>query len=172
MLVEIVMMQKYTLILGHPIFAFAVVLSSLLISSGLGSIYSHRYKNPYKAIWLGLAGIAVSMAVSYFFVYFLETSIIGWTLIARMSTIIILVALSGFFMGFMMPSGIRAICENEEGDSIPWMWSVNGVFSVLASFVAIYISIIFGYTLVFILGLAVYIIGTAAFSIRMGLKRN
>ena len=37
MLVEVVMMQKYTLILGHPIFAFAVVLSSLLISSGLGT---------------------------------------------------------------------------------------------------------------------------------------
>jgi hypothetical protein len=51
------------------------------------------------------------------------------------------------------------------------MWSVNGVFSVLASFVAIYVSIIFGYTLVFIVGLLAYTIGTSAFSIRMILKR-
>jgi MFS family permease len=171
MLLEIVMMQKYTLILGHPIFAFAVVLSSLLISSGLGSMYSDRFKDPYQAIWLGLGGIALTMAISYLTVMFLENLIIGWPLIVRMITIIILVAECGFFMGFMMPSGIRAITQTDEGSSIPWMWSVNGVFSVLASFVAIYVSIIFGYTLVFIVGLLAYTIGTSAFSIRMILKR-
>jgi len=171
MLLEIVMMQKYTLILGHPIFAFAVVLSSLLISSGLGSMYSDRFKDPYQAIWLGLGGIALAMAISYLTVMFLENLIIGWPLIVRMITIIILVAECGFFMGFMMPSGIRAITQTDEGRSIPWMWSVNGVFSVLASFVAIYVSIIFGYTLVFIVGLLAYTIGTSAFSIRMILKR-
>ncbi len=170
MLIEIVMMQKYTLLLGHPIFAFAVVLSSLLISSGLGSMFSQRFKNPYKAIWVALGGIALTMIFSYGFVFLLGTTMIGWPLIVRMMIIIVLIAASGFFMGFMMPSGIRAISENEEGSSIPWMWSVNGVFSVLASFVAIYVSIIFGYTLVFVLGLAVYAIGTAAFSIRMKLR--
>ncbi len=171
MLLEIVMMQKYTLLLGHPIFAFAVVLSSLLISSGSGSMFSHRFKNPYRAIFTGLTGIILATVFSYIFVLLLSQTMIGWALAVRMIIIIILIAMSGFFMGFMMPSGIRAISANEEGSSIPWMWSINGVFSVLASFVAIYGSILFGYTLVFVLGLAVYTIGTLAFTVKWKLRQ-
>ncbi len=170
MLLEVVMMQKYTLILGHPIFAFAVVLSSLLISSGIGSMFSHRYQSPKKAILIGLAGIVATTVFSYLFILLLGGAMTGWLLFIRILFIVALIAPTGFFMGFMMPSGIRVISESEEGDTIPWMWSVNGVFSVLASFVAIYVSVLFGYTLVFILGIAVYTLGTAVFALRMGVS--
>ena len=40
MFMEIVLMQKYMLILGHPVYSFSVVLASLLISSGIGSLFS------------------------------------------------------------------------------------------------------------------------------------
>lgn len=162
MLIEVVMMQKYALMLGHPVYSFAVVLSTLLISSGIGSIVSERFKDPYKVILGGLAGIAISTFIAFFIISFFGPALIGSSFAVRAGTVIALVAFSGVFMGVMMPSGIRAI--SDVPSSIPWMWSLNGIFSVLASFFAINISILHGFNSVFLIGLAVYAFGTLVFA--------
>ena len=132
MLIEVVLIQKYQLVLGHPIYAFSIVLAGLLISSGVGSLFSERFKDPYYAILAGVAGMAAATALSYMFSRFLAPSIVGYVFGIRVAIILVLVSMNGFFMGFLMPSGIRAVSKVE--DSIPWMWAINSVFSVLAEF--------------------------------------
>lgn len=170
MLLEVVMMQKYALILGHPTYAFAVVLSTLLISSGIGSFFCERFKNPFQAIFTALIGIIATTVVTFIILKVFSGQIIGLSLLLRCLIVIAMVFTTGFFMGFMMPSGIRAISGVES--SIPWMWSINGVFSVVASFLAVILSILFGYTFVFIVGLSVYIIGTCLFVFQLKLRQN
>ena len=168
MLMEVVMMQKYTLILGHPVYSFSIVLSSLLISSGIGSFLSKFIKNAYRAIITALCGIILTTVLSYFIVLIFESQLVGLTLLLRSIIVISLISITGVFMGFMMPSGIRAISSIES--AIPWMWSVNGIFSVVASFITVYVSILYGYTIVFVLGLLVYALGSLVFAFRMKLR--
>lgn len=164
MFLEIVYMQKFQLILGHPVYAFAVVLGGLLMSTGAGSLFSDRIKDPYQAIKMGLLGIAGSVVLSFLFLNYLGSSVVGFGFVGRILITLVFVALSGFFMGFMMPAGIRAVAKVES--SIPWMWSLNSLFSVVASFLAIYISILFGFTAVMLLAIGIYLLGSGALLLR------
>lgn len=168
MMMEVVLMQKYTLILGHPVYSFSVVLSALLISTGIGSFLSERIKNPYRAIFIGLCGIITTTILSYLITQYLDSFLIGFIFVWRVIIVALLVSLTGVFMGLMMPSGIRVISSVQS--SIPWMWSINGIFSVVASFIAVFIAILYGFTAVFIIGLAVYTVGTLFFTFRLVLK--
>lgn len=168
MLMEVVMMQKYTLILGHPTYSFSVVLSTLLISSGVGSFLSEKIKNPHRAILYGAGGIVVTTVLTYLITLLFTQQLIGLPLVMRIISVIILVAGTGIFMGFMMPSGIRAISSIT--NSIPWMWAINGIFSVVASFIAVNISILYGFSAVFAIGMLVYMIGSFFFIFRFKLR--
>ena len=164
MFIEIVLMQKYMLILGHPVYSFSFVLAGLLISSGVGSLFSNRIKNPYNAIIVGLFGIIFSICIFYFFFKYFSASVVGLSFINRVIITLSLTCLSGFFMGFMMPSGIRAVSKVES--AIPWMWSINSVFSVVASFLSVYLSIIINFTFVVWIAVAFYTIGVLFFVLR------
>ncbi len=157
MFLEIVLMQKYMLVLGHPIYSFAIVLSGLLISSGVGSLFSKKIKDPYKAVITGIIGIIAATIIFLLFSTFLSKIIVGFPFKIRAIITILLVSLNGFFMGYLMPSGIRIIGQYE--NAIPWMWAINSVFSVLASFLAFYLSILYGYYLVLFLAIAIYTFG-------------
>ena len=41
-LIEVALIQKFVLFLGHPTYALTVVIFSMLVSSGLGSYFSRR----------------------------------------------------------------------------------------------------------------------------------
>ena len=50
-LIEIVLIQRFTLFLGRPVLTFATVLAGLLISSGLGATWSARFgQDPHRAL--------------------------------------------------------------------------------------------------------------------------
>ncbi len=157
MLIEIVLMQKYMLILGHPVYSFSIVLSSLLITTGIGSYISGKISSPYTAILIGIMGILVSIILSFLFSFYIGIDVIDMAFWARSAIIIFLTGVSGLFMGFMMPSGIRIVSAVES--SIPWLWSINSIFSVLASFAAVFISISFGFNIVLFLSAVVYFTG-------------
>ncbi|MBI4979411.1 MAG: hypothetical protein HZC28_18185 [Spirochaetes bacterium] len=168
MFMEIVLMQKYMLILGHPVYSFSVVLSALLVSSGIGSFVSERFKSPYNAIRFAVLAVIAAAGISYLVSHLASSAIIEMPFIARVVIIALLTSLSGFFMGFLMPSGIRAVSGVES--SIPWLWSVNSVFSVVASFLAIYISIQYGFTAVLIASIAIYVIGAIGFTFTIKMR--
>lgn len=161
MLIEIVLMQKYMQVLGHPIYSFSVILSALLISSGIGSFISERIKNPYNAVKIGFLGILGSVIITFLFSKFLNNFIINFNFVFRVIIITLLTGINGFYMGFMLPSGIRVISSVE--NSIPWVWSINCIFSVAASFISIYISLIYGFNFVLFLSIAIYAAGSFLF---------
>ncbi|MFH0801897.1 MAG: hypothetical protein V2A78_05860, partial [bacterium] len=53
MLVEILFLQQLSLFLSHPVYSFAVVLGTLLLFSGLGSLLSRKVPEGREAGWLG-----------------------------------------------------------------------------------------------------------------------
>ncbi len=168
MLIENVLIQKYILILGHPSYSFTIVLASILTSAGIGSLLSEKIKNPYKAILIGCSGIVISVCLVYLILTFFSGNIVSYPFTLRLILSVILIAVNGFFMGMMMPSGIRVISKYQK--AIPWMWAVNGIFSIVANFVSVYVSLLFGFKYTLLVGILVYVIGTILFAFKLQLR--
>jgi len=92
--------------------------------------------------------------------------VISASFTSRLLISIGLIGMAGIFMGFMMPLGINVVSRQTE-TAIPWMWSINGTFSVLASFLSIYFSIVYGFTFVLAAGVLIYVIGAAGFILKI-----
>lgn len=157
-LVEIPLIQRFILYLGHPLYALSVVLSGLLVGAGMGSLLSTR---------LGLAGSRRALLVLLLLVAFAAFGaprLLGATLGAatplRVALSLALLLPLGLAAGIPFPLGVRLL-----GDAgarwVPWMWAVNGAFSVLASVLAMALAMSFGFGTTLAAGLAAYAIATA-----------
>jgi hypothetical protein len=152
--VEIPLLQQYILLVGHPAIAFAVVLSAILLASGIGSAFSRRI--PWR-----LGALAVTAAAAIY--PFVVRSVTPWALPApltvRMLIAAALVAPLGFLMGIMFPWGL-AYLEARASSLVPWAWAINGTVSVIAAAAAAILALGFGFSFVVRLGALAY--GVAA----------
>ncbi|MFH1435021.1 MAG: hypothetical protein ABIJ56_04815 [Pseudomonadota bacterium] len=158
---EIPLIQKFILPLGHPVRATAAVLGILLLSSGLGSWFwgSRRLEDACR--WVGrVAAAAGGFAIVYYFILGPAAgAMLALSAPMRYGAAALLVAPAGFFMGGAFPMAVRLVGERS-GSSIPWLWAINGAFSVQASVLAMMLSIAAGFKLCFIAAAAAY--GAAA----------
>jgi hypothetical protein len=163
-LVELGFMQQFVLFLGHPIYALAVVLSVLLLASGLGSAFSGRGVAMYGLVGFvrraiaGLAGILLVYALVLGHVFH---ALIGLVLPLRIFIAALLVLLPGLFMGALLPSGVRR-ANALSPDLVPWAWGLNGAASVVGSILAMTVSMNFGFTMALLIGIAIYLLGLLA----------
>ena len=157
-LIELALLQKLILLMGNPTMTFALLLFTLLISSGAGSLLSSRIaKNNMKNLVFVIGGIA-ALGISY--VLFLPPiiySTIAEPFEVKGAVSIAILAPIGFLMGMPLPTGMRLL-KVHRPDYIPWMWAVNGAFSVLGAVLAIALGIMFGSSLAMVLGILIYLI--------------
>jgi SAM-dependent methyltransferase len=155
--VEIALIQKFILFLGHPTYGITVVVASLLLGSGLGSRLSGRLRNPRKVTQVlppTLAGwIAVLMMVLLPAVLPLAQPF-GRGL--RIAVAVVLLAPLGFVMGMPYPSCVRAL-PPWQVEALPWFWSANAAGSVLGSVLAICLAIAVGIPMTGAIGGAAYV---------------
>lgn len=121
MLVEICLSQKLVLYLGHPTYSLSVVLLSMLLFSGLGSIVSDRFRIKESLLLL----LPAIMALELLFMHTILTSTLHQPFGIRLVITLLLISPLAFLMGMPFPSWIRKSRKSE----IPFLWGVNG-FSV------------------------------------------
>ena len=159
-IVEIALLQRFTLFLGHPIHSLRVVLFALLLSSAVGSLLSGRAKQPKSLlkvlIGAGL-GVATLMVIYAYGLGPIFYGGIGWPLSARVVVAGLLVALPGLLMGMMLPTAVRLL-SGRHTKIIPWAWGLNGAASVLGSVLSMLVAIHLGFTLTLLAGGAVYVL--------------
>jgi len=157
MLVEIAIMQRAGIILGHPVYGLVVTLFSLLLGSGVGSLLASELPGrPREKARLFLLG-----AVGATFVVILALPGIASLLRAapqpvRIAAVAGLVFAVGLFMGTPFPMGLEAARARGREDLLPWFWGVNGVCSVLGAFLATVSSIFAGVMVTGLLGVLGY----------------
>ncbi|MHC4945997.1 MAG: spermidine synthase family protein [Planctomycetota bacterium] len=157
--IEIACMQKFILFLGHPTYSLSIVLFSFLLFSGFGSFFGQRFKdNPSRGI-----GLAVFMIAVFLVLYqFLLPEVFGYALRldapVRMAISVVLLAPLAFFMGIPFPLGIRVI-DRHAPESVPWAFGINGGASVISSVVSVVLAMAAGFTTVFLIAGALYIMG-------------
>jgi hypothetical protein len=159
MLLEIGFMQKFTLFLGHPTYSISVILFSLLVFSGLGSLTSGRFSATYRKIILySILGIASIALLYQFLLDPVFHSYLTMPLGVRILISVLLVAPMAFLMGMPFPTGLRVV-EKEALEFVPWAWAVNGSFSVVATFAASFVAVIVGFATLVVCAIAIYLLG-------------
>lgn len=144
MFVEIVLIQRFLLYFGNPIYATAAVISSLLIASGLGSYFSSRLMIKGFKIWAAPILIIVYLMLIALIINPILLSTIAWPLLSKIIILLILVIPLGFTMGIPFPTGLKQFSKKGKG-SVPWAWGINGYFSVISTAVATIIAVEFGF---------------------------
>jgi predicted membrane-bound spermidine synthase len=159
MLVEIGMLQRLMLFLGHPTLALGVVLTTILISAGLGSFLTRRVTLERSDLVLRrfLIAVLVAVALVAFLLPPMFRAFIGMERAGRIWTAIEVLFPVGFLMGTAMPLGLRRLADGR-AELIPWAWAVNGAASVLGSVLAMVVAINNGFTATLVLGGIVYAI--------------
>lgn len=164
MLVEIPLIQRFQLYLAQPAYAVAGVLFALLVSSGLGSAFSHRL--PLKPLLLLLV---LWLLTSPLWFEILFRSTLGLPLSCRVVFMILGVSPGGFFMGTAFPSGLRLWLSREEYPRwLPLIWAVNGAASVAASVGAMMLALTFGFNRTLIAGALCYFLAFISLQAKEG----
>jgi hypothetical protein len=160
LLLEIALIQRLVLFLGFPTYALSVVLFSLLLFTGVGSLLSARPGNPDRRLVTALAAACALLAAAASGLQPLLRALIELPFPARVALAVVLLAPAGLALGMAMPLGLRRVEARHPG-AVPWAWAVNGVASVLASVLAVAVAITWGFTAVTLLALACYLAALA-----------
>ncbi len=159
--IEVALVQRYILFLGHPTYATTVVLFSVLLFSGLGALLTDRFaESPrvHRRLWLPLTGLLLIVWANVDLVPQWLTSAQGWPQPAKVALAVLLLGVMGLLMGMPFPTGVKMLRAADAHRLVPWMWGVNGVCGVLASVLAVYLAVYFGYSRALVLGGACYLL--------------
>ncbi len=162
MWIELAIIQRYIVFLGHPTYALSVVLFALLMFGALGSAASDRLG--HSAWKIAGGSIVVGGLLTAFVVPSITDAALYWATPARIALAVALVAPMGFVMGMMYPTGVRLLERAGVSELVPWVWAVNGIAGVFASVMGMLVAIVFGYTAVVFLGIAAYVATVVAAS--------
>jgi hypothetical protein len=161
MAVEMALLQKFGLLLGHPNYSLSVVLASLLLSSGLGAMFSGpllRLMGGLRFAGYVLAGVVLA---EYALVFPLLPGLMGRGFGLRAALVFALVLPVGALLGIYFPTGLQRLKSGREG-FVPWAWGVNGIFSVLAPILAVAFSTTWGVDALLLAAVPVYLLAGLA----------
>jgi hypothetical protein len=132
LMIEIAFIEQAALLLGDRTSGFALVLTTMLVFSGIGAMWAGRVAAPVRAlrvavlVALGCAGLAllgIHQAV-------LAALDLPWA--ARVAALVLALAPISLALGFPFPLGLDRF--QQEGPALlPWAWALNGAFSVVAT---------------------------------------
>ena len=157
-LIQIALIQKFVLFLGHPTYALTVIIFSMLISSGFGSFFSRRVmhgsESRLKAV---LLGVALAVSVLAFIAAPVSEFGAGWPIAAKIAVTVALIAPAGFLMGMPFPTGLTLL-EMRFPQAVRWAWALNAAASVLGSATAIFLAIYIGLRATLLAGGLLYLL--------------
>ena len=165
MLIEVSMLQRLIVFLGHPVYSLAVILFVLMISGGVGSLVSGRIAGDrlYRRGLPVLGAVALALAATGLLIQPAVHSFAAAETPVRVIVSAALLAGMGFFLGMAFPLGMR-LAMRMRPQLAPWLWGVNGATSVLASVLAVVIAMLAGISVSFWTGVASYLLALTAFA--------
>jgi hypothetical protein len=168
-LIEVALIQKFVLLLGHPTYALTVVIFSMLVSSSLGSYASGTFLRAGETRLIKtLGGVAICATAEAAILPGLLPLLVALPLPVKMAATVLLIAPLGFLMGMPFPAGLRRL-EQWHAPSVRWAWSLNAAASVLGSVGSLMCCIYLGLAQTLIAGGLLYVAALAVFSrVRIG----
>jgi hypothetical protein len=158
MFIEMVLIQRFILYFGNPLYAAAAVISAVLMFSGAGSLISSVLAASRRTIMACLAGVAAGALLYAGLLTPLLKQTIDLVLPVKMICALVFIAPLSLLMGMPFPLGLR-LARQTHPENISWAWSVNGCSSVISVVLATVLAIESGFVAVMAAAAAMY--GTA-----------
>ncbi len=172
MSLEIGLLQRMSVFLGHPTYALSIVLFSLILSTGAGSLLSDRLpldRGLALAAWPLLT--ATYLFATLVFLPAITARYAGEPLLVRAAMAVSIIGPGGMLLGWGFPTGMRLVTRVDRTPA-PWFWGINGAAGVLASSLAVACSIAFGISTTIGIGAVCYLLLTpVALAMRRSAER-
>jgi len=164
-LFEITMIQRLTLLLGYPTYSLTVTLAAILLSTGLGALWSRRLESRGVSLMPRLFVSLCALTVIYEFgLGRLTNGVLDRSFAVRVVIALVVLMPLGVALGMFMPLGLAQVHRISPGDMhAAWAWAVNGFLSVIGSVLATILAMSFGFRAVQWMALAVYGVAVIAF---------
>jgi hypothetical protein len=167
--VELTLMQKSALFLGHPTNSIATTLLSLLLSSAFGSAWAsralERLHPPERLARLAAGSAAALLIVAQIVLHPLFVRLLPWPLPARVVALAAVISPLGFVMGVPFPMGLRLMQVRGEA-AIAWALGINGFASVVASLLAVPLAMWASFSAVVAVAAVLYALAVFALPLR------
>jgi hypothetical protein len=141
MMVQIPLMQRFSVYLGHPTWSVAIVLFSMILATGLGSMASDRVPRdalPVAALAIPI-GITVAIVGATALLGPATQATIAYGLVVRCAVVAGFTMPVAFLLGFCFPLGMRpgrrALRRSDAVDV-----GINGALGVFASVAVVAVS--------------------------------
>jgi hypothetical protein len=168
-LIEVGLVRKLGLLLGHPSYSISIVLASLILWTGLGALFSgsafDRGLLTVKRTALLIAAYSIGGLALY------ESTVgavIGLPLIVKCAIVVVALAPLGFLMGRLFPQGLLRV-SGRDRRLIPWAWAINSTASTVSVGIGYLISYPLGFNALIYVGAAIYL-GIIALPLAKGEK--
>jgi len=154
MLVELSLMQQYQLFLGSPIYSLAIVLSSILLFSSLGSLASGFFPDWLRKLCILLIPVLLLVFAHGLPLLMKQTQALPFNLKAALALATLFPLF--FCMGVPFPYGLSVVRKTLTSRHIPLVYGVNGAFGTIGATGTLLISVYYGFTVTLYLGIALY----------------
>jgi hypothetical protein len=169
MFIEMALVQRLSVLLGHPSYALAVVIASMILASGLGSMLADRLPVDRRATFYVYPLVVLAVqAAGWWLLPRLFGATVGGTLSMRVAASLAITLPVGFVMGMCFPLGLVQ-ASRVSPTLTPWLWGVNGAASVVGIILAVVLSMTFGISVTVLTGLFCYFV---IFVVNLQLARN
>jgi hypothetical protein len=162
--IEISMIQRFSLLLGYPTLSLSVSLFTLLVSTAVGARISGWVLSRRHGL---VAALVVLWAFTLLYLAIADSvtdSVLAWGQPMRIGLVIVLLFPVGIALGTFLPTGIdrarslAAVTGSDDRRLVAWCWAVNGFFSVIGSTSTTMLSMTFGFDRTVMIGLVLYVV--------------
>ena len=161
MFFEIVLIQKFILFFGNPVYAAAIIICVMLLASGAGSYYSSRIL-PNRTVMQKILLMVFLLLLLYTFILSpLLQQVFSLPGFLKLIASMLIIACPAFLMGMPFPLGLRTQSLIEE-KNIPWAWGINGCMSVISAAFAALLTVEIGFSFVIMLAAIFYAVSMAS----------
>jgi predicted membrane-bound spermidine synthase len=154
LLIEIVLIQRYELFLGSPVATFSSVVGTLLVFSGLGSLWSRRIGK--KGVYYCLGVIILLLILYHYLAPAFFSLAAQLSLPVKIILAVVSIAPLGFFTGIPFPYVLRSGKIEVSRSVAAMLYAVNAAFMALAVPLAFNISTNWGLAVTFLIGIFIY----------------
>ena len=163
-IVEVALIADYTLALNNATVSASVLITSMLVFSGLGSFAAERILDRPRA-FLPPILLAIGLILIGYGLFLDRALMLIGTLPYGLRLLIcfLTVAPPAFLMGFPMPTAMTTLARLGKEHMFLWAWGINGCFSVIGAAAVPLIATAFGLSSVLSLGGIAYLVAIPAF---------
>ena len=163
-IVEVGMISHFILALSNATVSASVLITGMLVFSGLGSFMSERFLDRARSVMPKIFLAIFLILTLYAFTIDYALDWIGTLPYAlRIVLCLLLLMPPAFLMGFPMPTAMTTLGRLGKDHMFLWAWGINGCFSVIGAALVPIVATSFGLPAVVLVGAVAYLVAMPAF---------